>query len=118
MMAPLVMAGLMVVVTRRPVYGLFALLSPIMMLANRWESRHRRLRSMSADSRRYQRELADFRAELAGACQAEVSYRPAAHPALPPPARGGRLPSPRPREAAGRHPPRRRGLRVARRRPS
>lgn len=79
---PLVMAGAIVAITRRPEYAAFAALSPVMLLVNYGEARHRRRRSASGDSRRFGGELADFEHELVAACRMEQEARRARCPDL------------------------------------
>ena len=62
--APLVMGLVMVVVFRSLVFGLFALLSPVLLVGNTIESRRRERRGSRRDRARYERELEAFGSTL------------------------------------------------------
>ena len=69
--APIAMGLLMVVVFDSLLFGLFALLSPVVLLGTALESRRRGRRGGRRDRQRYDRELAAFRTTLAA--RAEVA---------------------------------------------
>ncbi|MBV9951357.1 MAG: FHA domain-containing protein [Acidimicrobiia bacterium] len=62
--APLAMGLVMVLVFRSLVFGLFALLSPVLLVGNAIETRRREHRGSRRDRARYERELATFRSQL------------------------------------------------------
>ena len=72
---PLAMAGGMVAYTHNPIYALFALMGPVMMLVSTADraSRNRRVRRRSR--RRYRQELDDFRRDLTDAADYELRRR-------------------------------------------
>lgn len=82
LLLPIGMAVAMVVVFDNWMYGLFALMGPVMMLVTTADraSRNRRVRRRSR--RRYREELAEFRADLAGAVTHEQDRRRTMHPDL------------------------------------
>ena len=59
--APLLMAGIMVKLYGNPVFAMFALLSPVMLVGNALESRRRRRKGRRRDRKQFDRELSDFR---------------------------------------------------------
>lgn len=82
LLLPIGMAVAMVVVFDNWMYGLFALMGPVMMLMTTADraSRNRRVRRRSR--RRYREELAEFGAELAAAVDHEEHRRRTMHPDL------------------------------------
>ena len=68
--APIAMGLVMVVVFDSLLFGLFALLSPVVLLGTALESRRRGRRGGRRDRQRYDRELAAFRATLAARAEA------------------------------------------------
>ncbi|MDP8960920.1 MAG: FtsK/SpoIIIE domain-containing protein [Actinomycetota bacterium] len=59
LLTPLVFGAVMAFIS--PYFALFALLSPIMLLGNWWESRHRGAKISRSEAMRYEQELAMFR---------------------------------------------------------
>ncbi|MEJ7583384.1 MAG: FtsK/SpoIIIE domain-containing protein [Acidimicrobiales bacterium] len=62
--APLIMAGVMVKVYGNPLFAMFALLSPVMLVGNAVESRRRTRRGRRRDRVQFAGEVADFRHTL------------------------------------------------------
>lgn len=70
-LGPLVLAGLMVAITRDLRFGLFALLSPLIGVGTYLESRRRGRKEAAADQQRYERELTELDERLAASGQVE-----------------------------------------------
>lgn len=92
---PLLLGGVMVAALHNVTYALFALLSPLMVLANWWESRYRGRRSMRRDVREYSEALARLEAEVARRRADELTRRRAADPDIAEVRRRAGLPSAR-----------------------
>ena len=71
-LAPLVMAGVLIVVLGNIRFALFALLSPIMGIGMHFEQRRRRARSVKDEELRFAEALAAFEKEIAEAAKAEA----------------------------------------------
>lgn len=69
--APAVLGLVMVVALHNALYALFALLSPVMVVGNWWETRHRSKRALRASTRTYAREMEEFDVAAADAWEAE-----------------------------------------------
>lgn len=74
-LAPLVLAGVMIVVMGDARFALFAALSPIMAIGMWFEQKHRRARNLAAEQDRFDRAVADFRADIAEAATRESLRR-------------------------------------------
>ncbi|MCA1691539.1 MAG: FHA domain-containing protein, partial [Actinobacteria bacterium] len=83
LVAPLAFAALMVVVLGRLIFALFALLSPVLILGNWFESRRRARRTARSGSRRLTAEMVTFCAALEDRRRAEMErrWRTTPHPA-------------------------------------
>jgi S-DNA-T family DNA segregation ATPase FtsK/SpoIIIE len=80
--APAVMGGFMAVVMQSPQYGLFALMSPVMVIGNWYESKHRSTKALRRETREYHAALETFEAAVTAAQHDEVARRRAALPDL------------------------------------
>src|SRR5262249_8864848 len=74
-------------------YAMFALLSPVMVAGNWWESKHRSSKALRTSTRNYARDLVAFEAAVSEAWHREVEHRRATTPSLAEVARRARLPS-------------------------
>ena len=79
-LAPLLMAGVMVVVLGNPVFAIFALLSPVLAVGGHIESKRRAKKGRRRDAVRWAADLAQLRVALADAAGAEVVRRRALNP--------------------------------------
>lgn len=93
MAAPAAMGLVMVFAFHSALYAMFALLSPIMVAGNWWESRHRSSKALRTSTRNYARDLVGFEGTLSESWHREVDHRRAATPNLAEVARRARLPS-------------------------
>ncbi len=93
--APLVLGLVMVKVFHNWLYGMFALLSPVMLIGNVIESKHRGRRTRRKDGARYAEDLAAFVARLAELAAAERALRIERSPAPPEIVRRATTPSTR-----------------------
>jgi len=73
--APLVLAGTMVVVLGDARFALFALLSPVMAVGMWFEQKQRRKRGLKEEEERFTAAVADLRTEIAAAAAEEVRRR-------------------------------------------
>ena len=80
--APTMLAGVTVVAMGNPAYAMIALASPLMVIGNWWETKHRSTRALRKDTRTFHSELATFEANLAVAQHGETRRRRAALPDL------------------------------------
>jgi DNA segregation ATPase FtsK/SpoIIIE, S-DNA-T family len=80
--APTVMGLGMAIGMGNPQYGLFALMSPVMVIGNWWESKHRSTKALRRETREFHSALATFEEQVAAAQQAEVLRRRATLPDL------------------------------------
>jgi S-DNA-T family DNA segregation ATPase FtsK/SpoIIIE len=80
--APLVLGGVLVVVTRNLLFAGFLLLSPLMAVATWWEERRRRAKQRRAGLLRHDEAVERFTHELAEAGRRQVVARRAAVPDL------------------------------------
>lgn len=69
-LAPLAIAAAMVLVVRNAALALFAVLSPVVLIANAWENRHRSRREVRRGERRWAAELARFETDVEAAAEA------------------------------------------------
>ncbi len=74
-LAPLLLGLVMVRVLHNWAYGMFGLLSPVMLVANAIESKRRDRRSTRREHARYVRDLSDFRTKLADLAASERRLR-------------------------------------------
>ena len=81
--APLIMAGVLVVVLGNIRFALFALLSPVMAIGMYFEQKRRRKKNLEAEEERFTQAIKDFDQELADAAEYEINRR---HELLPDPA--------------------------------
>ncbi len=93
MVAPAVMGAVMVVALHNLLFGLFALMSPIMVLGNRWETGHRSSRNLRSSTRDFVRQLAELDTAVVDAAIAATAERRASTPSLPEILRRADLPS-------------------------
>lgn len=80
--APIAMAGVLVVAMSNPMFALLALLSPIIAVGNRLEGGRRTRRATRRNAAQRAADLARFRAELAAAAAAETARRQVVAPDL------------------------------------
>lgn len=73
--APLIMAGVLVVVLGNPRFALFALLSPIMAIGMYFEQKRRRKKNLQAEEERFTQAITDFDQEITDAANQEISRR-------------------------------------------
>jgi S-DNA-T family DNA segregation ATPase FtsK/SpoIIIE len=73
--APLVMAAVMVQVLGNPAFALFALLSPVVLIGTTVEQRRRHARSSRREAARYRSDLTALATTLAACCAAERERR-------------------------------------------
>jgi S-DNA-T family DNA segregation ATPase FtsK/SpoIIIE len=92
-LAPLLMAAVMVKVLGNPAFALFALLSPVMLLGSAVEQRRQRKRSTRREAGRYASDLARFASTFDAAIADELDHRRRALPDLAEVARRATLPS-------------------------
>src|SRR5690625_3019559 len=81
--APLIMAGVLVVVLGDPRFALFALLSPIMAIGMYFEQKRRTKKNLEEEEQRFSQAIEDFDQEITDAAQAEIRRR---HDLIPDPA--------------------------------
>lgn len=81
--APLIMAGVLVVVLGNPRFALFALLSPMMAIGMYFEQKRRRKKNLEAEEARFSQAITDFGEEISEAAAAEIRRR---HELIPDPA--------------------------------
>ncbi|NWN88757.1 MAG: FHA domain-containing protein [Micrococcaceae bacterium] len=81
--APLIMAGVLVVVLGNPRFALFALLSPIMAIGMYFEQKRRRKKNLAAEEERFSQAIEDFDTEISDAAADEIQRR---HDLIPDPA--------------------------------
>ncbi|GAA4114169.1 FtsK/SpoIIIE domain-containing protein [Enteractinococcus coprophilus] len=81
--APLIMAGVLVVVLGNPRFALFALLSPMMAIGMYFEQKRRRKKNLAAEEERFSQAIKDFDHEITDAAAAEIQRR---HELIPDPA--------------------------------
>ncbi|QOW64675.1 FtsK/SpoIIIE domain-containing protein [Rothia terrae] len=74
-LAPLVMAGAMVMLMGSFRYAAFALLSPVVMIATWFEGKHRYKKELAAEEERFAKALEDFKKDLEKAATIERSRR-------------------------------------------
>ena len=80
--APAAFGLVMVFALHNFFYALFALLSPVMVIGNWWETNHRSKRALRTSTRTYARELEEFRSAAADAWEAESEQRRRHTPSL------------------------------------
>ena len=73
--APLIMAGVLVVVLGNPRFALFALLSPMMAIGMYFEQKRRRKKNLEAEEERFSQAIKDFDEELTEAAATEIQRR-------------------------------------------
>src|SRR5699024_4341159 len=81
--APLIMAGVHVVVLGHPSFALFALLSPMMAIGMYFEQKRRRKKNLEAEEQRFSQAIKDFDDEINEAAATEIRRR---HELIPDPA--------------------------------
>src|SRR5699024_9101040 len=81
--APLIMAGVLVVVLGNPRFALFALLSPMMAIGMYFEQKRRTKKNLEEEEQRFSQAIEDFDQEITDAAQAEIRRR---HDLIPDPA--------------------------------
>lgn len=81
--APLIMAGVLVVVLGNPRFALFALLSPIMAIGMYFEQKRRRKKNLKAEEERFAQAIEDFDQEIRDTAKQEIQRR---HDLVPDPA--------------------------------
>ncbi|HIY94204.1 MAG TPA: FHA domain-containing protein [Candidatus Rothia avicola] len=74
-LAPLVMAGAMVIMMGNPRYAVFALLSPLVMIGTWFEGKHRYKKQLKAEDERYSQALEEFEEALEAAAGVERTRR-------------------------------------------
>ncbi|GAA1888157.1 FtsK/SpoIIIE domain-containing protein [Paeniglutamicibacter psychrophenolicus] len=82
-LAPLLLAGAMVLMLGDARFAMFAALSPVMAVGMFFEQKHRRKRNLKEEDERFTAALADFAAEVADAAAAQGTRR---HARIPDPA--------------------------------
>jgi S-DNA-T family DNA segregation ATPase FtsK/SpoIIIE len=83
LLAPVLLGGVMVVVLHDLLWGLFALLGPVMAAGSWWDQRRRGARLGRRAAHRRAQRMAACAAALGGACSVERDRRRLAHPDLP-----------------------------------
>lgn len=91
--APAAFGLVMVLALRSAFYALFALLSPVMVIGNWWETRHRSVRALRASTRAYARDMEAFEAAATDAWQLQGDQQRDATPSLADVVVRARLPS-------------------------
>lgn len=81
--APLIMAGVLVVVLGNIRFALFALLSPIMAIGMYFEQKRRRKKNLAAEEERFTQAIKDFDQQITEAAHQEIQRR---HDLVPDPA--------------------------------
>ncbi|GAA1496883.1 FtsK/SpoIIIE domain-containing protein [Paeniglutamicibacter kerguelensis] len=74
-LAPLVLAGAMVMILGDARFAMFAALSPVMAIGMWFEQKHRRARNLKEEEARFESAIDDFAADVAEAAAAEVDRR-------------------------------------------
>jgi S-DNA-T family DNA segregation ATPase FtsK/SpoIIIE len=74
MVAPLLMAGVMIGAGGSHLFALFALLSPVMFIGSRWETSHRAKGGLRNATSEYESRLGAFHAELENAYATQTRY--------------------------------------------
>ncbi|MDQ0093802.1 FtsK/SpoIIIE domain-containing protein [Paeniglutamicibacter psychrophenolicus] len=82
-LAPLLLAGAMVLMLGDARFAMFAALSPVMAVGMWFEQKHRRTRNLKEEDERFTAALDDFAAEIAEAAAAQATRR---HAEIPDPA--------------------------------
>jgi S-DNA-T family DNA segregation ATPase FtsK/SpoIIIE len=93
LIAPLVFGAVMVIALKNVLFGLFAVLSPVMLIGNWYESRFRNKRSLRRETREYTAALRRLDGVLAERHKAEIARRRGALPDLAEACRQASLPS-------------------------
>lgn len=71
--APIIMAGAMVVMLGSFRYAVFALLSPVMMIGNWLEQKHRYAKEVKEEDERFEQALTDFKEEVGQKSEQEIA---------------------------------------------
>nr|WP_269468894.1 FtsK/SpoIIIE domain-containing protein [Paeniglutamicibacter quisquiliarum] len=87
-LAPLLLAGAMVMMLGDARFAMFAALSPVMAVGMWFEQKHRRAKNLKEEDERFTAALADFSAEVAEAAAAQATRR---HAEIPDPATAMRI---------------------------
>ncbi|WP_411731516.1 FHA domain-containing protein, partial [Paeniglutamicibacter sp.] len=87
-LAPLLLAGAMVMMLGDARFAMFAALSPVMAVGMWFEQKHRRAKNLKEEDERFTAALADFATEVADAAAAQATRR---HSEIPDPATAMRI---------------------------